>query len=168
VPFLSTSWHIRFRHHGLLRSSSIFIISDRVVRLLTSLDSRVCISTGLRGVVLVRFQHAHLLWAPPSLLSDFVIISVVRLSPLGTTATVGLLYQPQMIDDGDCGMKIGRGNRSTRRKPAPAPLYPPQIPHEQTRARSRVAAVGSQPPVRWLPWTFPPGGGGVEAPETRS
>jgi hypothetical protein len=35
----------------------------------------------------------------------------------------GLLYQPQMIDDGDCGaiggMKIGRGNQSTRRKPNP-------------------------------------------------
>jgi hypothetical protein len=39
-----------------------------------------------------------------------------------------------MIDEGDCGaiggMKIGRGNRSTRRKPAPAPLCPPQIPHD--------------------------------------
>jgi hypothetical protein len=56
----------------------------------------------------------------------------VRLSPLGTTATSGLLYQPQMIDDGDCGavhgMKIGRGNRSIRRKPTPASLCPPQIP----------------------------------------
>jgi hypothetical protein len=35
-----------------------------------------------------------------------------------------------MIDEGDCGviggMKIGRGNRSTRRKPAPAPLCPPK------------------------------------------
>jgi hypothetical protein len=30
-------------------------------------------------------------------------------------------------------MKIGRGNRSTRRKPAPAPLCPPQIPLYQTR-----------------------------------
>jgi hypothetical protein len=39
-----------------------------------------------------------------------------------------------MIDEGDCGMKIGRGNRSTRRKPAPAPLCPPQIPHDQTQA----------------------------------
>jgi hypothetical protein len=33
-----------------------------------------------------------------------------------------------MIDEGDCGeiggMKIGRGNRSTRRKPAPAPFCP--------------------------------------------
>jgi hypothetical protein len=28
------------------------------------------------------------------------------------------------------GMRIGRGNRSTRRKPAPVPLCPPQIPHD--------------------------------------
>jgi hypothetical protein len=44
-----------------------------------------------------------------------IILSGVRLSPLGTTATTDLLYQPQMIDDGDYeaigGMKIGRGNR---------------------------------------------------------
>jgi hypothetical protein len=37
-----------------------------------------------------------------------------------------------MIGEGDCGaiggMKIGRGNRSTRRKPAPMALCPPQIP----------------------------------------
>jgi hypothetical protein len=56
-----------------------------------------------------------------------IIVSGVRLSPLGTAATTGILYQPQMIDDGDCGeiggVKIGRGNRSTRRKPAPAPLF---------------------------------------------
>jgi hypothetical protein len=59
------------------------------------------------------------------------------------------LYKPQMIDDGDCeaigGMEIGRGNRSTRRKPAPAP----QIPHDQTRARTRDAAVGSQRLNAW-------------------
>jgi hypothetical protein len=52
----------------------------------------------------------------------FLILSGVGLSPLGTAATTGLLYQPQMIDDGDCGAiggrKTGRGNRSTRRKPA--------------------------------------------------
>jgi hypothetical protein len=41
---------------------------------------------------------------------------------------------PGDYDDGEfCGMKIGRGNRSTRRKPAPAPLSPPQIPFDQTR-----------------------------------
>jgi hypothetical protein len=53
-----------------------------------------------------------------------------------------------MIGEGDCGaiggMKIGRGNRSTRRKPAPAPLYPPQIPLDQTRDPTRADAVGSQ------------------------
>jgi hypothetical protein len=36
----------------------------------------------------------------------------VGLSPLGTAATSGLLYKPQMIGEGDCGaiggMKIGR------------------------------------------------------------
>jgi hypothetical protein len=48
-----------------------------------------------------------------------------------------------MIGDGDCGsivgMKIGRGNRSTRRKPAPAPLCPTQAPYDQTRDRTRAA-----------------------------
>jgi hypothetical protein len=42
------------------------------------------------------------------------ILSGVRLSPLGNAATTGLLYQPQMIDDGDCGAISGlntdRGN----------------------------------------------------------
>jgi hypothetical protein len=53
---------------------------------------------------------------------------------LGTAATTSLLYQPRMIGDGDCGesggMKIGKENRSTRRKHAPAPLCPPHIPHD--------------------------------------
>jgi hypothetical protein len=66
-----------------------------------------------------------------------VFISEVGLSPLGTAATSGLLYKPQMIDEGDYGatdgMMIGRGHRSTRRKPAPAPLCPPQIPHDPHR-----------------------------------
>jgi hypothetical protein len=75
-----------------------------------------------------------------------IIISGVGLSPLGTAATSDLLYKPQMIYEGDCGaigvMKIGRGNRSTQRKPAPAPFCPPQIPHDQTRPRTRAVAVG--------------------------
>jgi hypothetical protein len=70
----------------------------------------------------------------------FIIIGGVGLSPLGTAATSGLLYKPQMIDEDDCGstggIKIGRGNRSTRRKPAPAPFCPPHIPHDQTGART--------------------------------
>jgi hypothetical protein len=56
----------------------------------------------------------------------FFILSGVRLSTLGTAANIGLLYQIQMIDDGDCGaiggMKFGRGNSSTRRKPASVSL----------------------------------------------
>jgi hypothetical protein len=50
-----------------------------------------------------------------------------------------------MTDDGDCGaiggMKIGRGNRSTRRKPAPAPLCPPQIPLDLDRGYSIVVKL---------------------------
>jgi hypothetical protein len=49
----------------------------------------------------------------------------VRLNPFGTAASITLVFQPQMIDDGDFvaaeRMKIGRGNQSTRRKPAPDP-----------------------------------------------
>jgi hypothetical protein len=53
-----------------------------------------------------------------------------------------------MIGDCDCGamggMKIGRVNWSTRRKPAVAPLCSPQIPHHQTRPRTLTAVMGSQ------------------------
>jgi hypothetical protein len=85
----------------------------------------------------------------------FFLVSLggVRLSPLGTSATVGLLYQPRMIDDdyygAAGGMSIGRGNRSTRRKPTPVPLCPPQIPHDLTWDRTRAAAVGSQRLTAW-------------------
>jgi hypothetical protein len=72
----------------------------------------------------------------------------MRLSPLGIAATTGLLYKPQMIDDGDCGAfggkKIGRGSRSTRRKPVPVPLYPPQFPDNLTRAGTWATEVGNQ------------------------
>jgi uncharacterized membrane protein YkvI len=40
-----------------------------------------------------------------------IIIIGLRLSPLGTVATIGQLYPPQMIEYGDCeaigGIKIG-------------------------------------------------------------
>jgi hypothetical protein len=51
-------------------------------------------------------------------------------------------------DDDECravgGMRIGRGNRSTLRKPAQVLLCPPQIPHDLTWALTRNTAVGSQ------------------------
>jgi hypothetical protein len=82
-----------------------------------------------------------------------VSLGGVRLSPLGTSATVALLYQPRMIDDDDYGalggMRTGRGNRSTRRKPASVALCPPQIPHDLTWDRTRAAAVGSQRLTAW-------------------
>jgi hypothetical protein len=46
------------------------------------------------------------------------------------------------------GGTLGRGNRNTHRKPAPVLLCPPQIPHNLTWARTRVAAVG-----RLTSWT---------------
>jgi hypothetical protein len=71
----------------------------------------------------------------------------VQMGPLGTWATEWpIVPAPGDYDDGEFGgMKIGRGNRSTRRRPAPAPLCTPQIPLDQTRARTRAAAVESQP-----------------------
>jgi hypothetical protein len=75
-----------------------------------------------------------------------IILSGVRLSPHRTAATIGLLYQPQMMDDGGCGaiggMKIGRGNRITWRKPVPVPLC--HHKSHMTRARTRAFAVVSQ------------------------
>jgi hypothetical protein len=69
-----------------------------------------------------------------------------KLGPLGTSATEWpIVPAPGDYDNGEFGgMKIGRGNRSTRRKPATAPLCPPQIQLDQTRARPRAATVGSQ------------------------
>jgi hypothetical protein len=53
-----------------------------------------------------------------------------------------------MLDDDECGaiggMRLGRGNRSTRRKPAPVPLCPPQIPHALTGLEP-----GDKPPTLW-------------------
>jgi hypothetical protein len=46
-------------------------------------------------------------------------------------------------DGGEIGGMISKGNRSTRRKPAPVPLCPPQTPHAAL-TRTRAAAVGSQ------------------------
>jgi hypothetical protein len=53
------------------------------------------------------------------------------MGPLGTAATNRpIVRAPGDYDDGEIdGMMIGRGNRSTRRKPAPVPLCPPQTPH---------------------------------------
>jgi hypothetical protein len=63
--------------------------------------------------------------------------------PLDTAAT----YWPIVLalgdyDNGEIGGMIGRGNRSTRRKPAPVLLCPPQTPH--AAHTPTWATVGSQ------------------------
>jgi hypothetical protein len=69
----------------------------------------------------------------------------VQLGPLGTAATNRpIVPAPGDYDDGEiAGMMIGRGNRSTQRKPSPVPLCPPQTSHAD-RTRTRAATVGSQ------------------------
>jgi hypothetical protein len=64
-------------------------------------------------------------------------------SPMGGTSTFLLYF---CCDDGVVGGMnyFGRGNQSTRRKPAPTTLCPPQIPLDETEARTRAAAVGRQ------------------------
>jgi hypothetical protein len=54
-----------------------------------------------------------------------------------------VLNVPGDCDDGEVGGMngFGRGNRNTRRKPSPTPLYPLKIP---------LARPGSEPgPPRW-------------------
>jgi hypothetical protein len=66
------------------------------------------------------------------------------LGPLGTAATNRpIVPAPVVYDDGEIGGMIGRGNRSTQRKPAPVPLCPPQTLHA-ARMRTRADTVGSQ------------------------
>jgi hypothetical protein len=61
-------------------------------------------------------------------------------------------YRTRMIDD-ECGavdgMRTGRGDRSSRGKPAPILLCPPQIPHDLTWARTLAGAVGSRRLTAW-------------------
>jgi hypothetical protein len=58
-------------------------------------------------------------------------------------------YQPWMMMTGTVGGMIDSGNQSTQRKRAPLLFFPPQIPHDLTRA----AAVGSQRlTIRAMTW----------------
>jgi hypothetical protein len=69
----------------------------------------------------------------------------VQLGPLGTVATNRpILPAPGDYDEGEIGGMIDRGNRSTRRKPAPMPLCPPQ-----NQGRGGKPATN-----RWMPAYF--------------
>jgi hypothetical protein len=72
---------------------------------------------------------------------------------LGTAATTGLLYQPRMIRDGDCGeiggMKIGRGNKYSEKPCRSATFVHHKIPHDQTRVWTQATAVRSRRLTAW-------------------
>jgi hypothetical protein len=65
--------------------------------------------------------------------NTFFLIGIVgggvQLGPLGTAATNRPTVPAPGDYDGEIGGTIGRGNRSTLRKPAPVLLCPPQTPH---------------------------------------
>jgi hypothetical protein len=65
-----------------------------------------------------------------------------------STRHCGHCASPGWYDDGEIGGMIGRGNRSTQRKPAPVPLCPPQTPNA-ARTLTRAPAVGSQRLTGW-------------------
>jgi hypothetical protein len=69
----------------------------------------------------------------------------VLLGPLSTASIYRpIVPAPGDYDDGEIGgMMIGRGDRSTRRNPAPVPLCPTQPPHV-ARTWTRAVEVGSQ------------------------
>jgi hypothetical protein len=85
------------------------------------------------------FTHSPCRFYPlPQIFILLVPCGGVRLSPLGTSSTNWPMYRPRIIDN-KCGavggMRIGRTNRSTLRKTAPAPLRRPQTLHDLTWAR---------------------------------
>jgi hypothetical protein len=106
---------------------------------ITNLAIRICSLLPAVGS-LATIVHSRML---------FFLIRIVGGCPNGSTRHGGtewpIVPYPGDYDNGVFGgMKIGRGNRSTQRTSAAAPLCPPQIPLDQTRARTRAAAVGSQ------------------------
>jgi hypothetical protein len=70
----------------------------------------------------------------------------VRLNPL---CRLPAIWPVVPALDGAFGKMNGRVNWSTRRKPAPVPLCPPQIPYDLSWARTQTAAVGSQQLTTW-------------------
>jgi hypothetical protein len=73
----------------------------------------------------------------------------VQPSPLLLRPTIDLLYQPWMIDGDVCRAISGKGNQSTRRKPAPVPLSITD-PNDVTQAPTWAGAVQSRRLTSWV------------------
>jgi hypothetical protein len=79
-----------------------------------------------------------------------IILSQPTAVQTGSTRHVGhfwpIVPAPGDCEDGEVGgmNSFGRGNRSSRRKPAPTTLCPPQISLYQIQAPTRAAAVGKK------------------------
>jgi hypothetical protein len=69
-------------------------------------------------------------------------------SPIGALGTAAtnrpIVPAPGHYDDGEIGGMIGRRNRSTRRKPAPVLLCPPQTPHAVTLRYKIILSLSHQ------------------------
>jgi hypothetical protein len=81
---------------------------------------------------------------------SFFIVSWgwVRLSPPGTSANNWPIV-PAPVDRAVGGMRIGKGKRSTRRKPVPVTLCPPQTTRDVTWARTmRLTAWAVARPLK--------------------
>jgi hypothetical protein len=79
----------------------------------------------------------------PPILKFFLFVWVGGVQLVTSATNRPIAPVPGYFDDGEIGEMIGKGNRSTRRKPAPVPLCPPQTPHA-ARTRTRATAMGSQ------------------------
>jgi hypothetical protein len=79
---------------------------------------------------------------------------------MGTATISGLMYRPQMTEEGDCeaigGMRLARETEVLGENLPQRHFVPPQIPHDQTRVRTRAAQVGSQRLTAWA-MARPPG-----------
>jgi hypothetical protein len=131
---------------SLLSSSHITreIYTDRylkidLIHLIQPVNDESAIRTfQVRGIIRSKhIPHSHPYF--PSFLNWYI----AGWSPIGSPRQCGhqwpIVPVPGDYDDGEIGGMIGRGNRSSRRKPAPVPLCPLQTAHA-ARLRSRVAS----------------------------
>jgi hypothetical protein len=134
-------------------------VTQAVSRQLPTVAARVCFWTGIWGrlspsaSVSPASHHSTNLsiiiitrgWHNRPIGDHFDIVGGgVQLGPLGPAATNRpIVPGPGDYDDREIDGMVSKGNRSTRRKPAPLTLCPPQNPHA-ARTRTRAAAVGSQ------------------------